>query len=64
MSELQINTTQNVKIKFEAADVGARLLAFLIDYAILFGYWLIVYNLLDGFRGMDYWSEKALQIML
>ena len=44
MSELQINTTQNVKIKFTAAGAVERLLAFIIDNVIKIGY-LIIMNL-------------------
>jgi len=42
MSELQINTTQNVKITFNAAGAGERLLAFTIDMAIKIGYMLVL----------------------
>lgn len=64
MSELQINTTQNVKIKFTAAGVGERLLAFIIDNAIKIGY-LIIMNLVFGlFEDMDRWSQIGLNTLL
>lgn len=64
MSELLINTTQNVKIKFTAAGVGERLVAFLIDNAIKIGY-LILLNMVFGlFENMDQWSQIGLNTLL
>ncbi len=64
MSELQINTTQNVKIKFNAAGTGERLLAFIIDMAIKIGYLLILNKLFGAFEGMDEWSQIGLNTIL
>jgi hypothetical protein len=64
MSELQINTTQNVKIKFNAAGVGERLLAFAIDMAIKIGYLLIVGNIFNAFQNMDEWSQIGINTVL
>ncbi|WP_111310000.1 RDD family protein [Confluentibacter sediminis] len=64
MSELQINTTQNVKIKFNAAGAGERLLAFIIDMTIKIGYLLIVGNVFDAFENMDEWSQIGLNTLL
>ncbi|MBU3822853.1 RDD family protein [Flavobacteriaceae bacterium XHP0103] len=64
MSELQINTTQNVKIKFNAAGVGERLLAFIIDTAIKIGYLLIVGNVFGAFENMDQWSQIGINTIL
>lgn len=68
MSELSINTTQNVAINFNAASVGDRVLGFIIDIVILASYWLIInlvfFNLmdLDGIlAGDDMWSNRALE---
>lgn len=36
MANIEINTTQNVKIEYQLAGVGHRFLAFLIDFIILF----------------------------
>jgi uncharacterized RDD family membrane protein YckC len=67
MSELTINTTQNVNINFIAASVGSRMLASLLDLIIkaaysivvfyIFFYWLGVKDVLDG---MDNWSRIAI----
>jgi uncharacterized RDD family membrane protein YckC len=67
MSELTINTTQNVNINFTAASVGSRMLASLLDLIIkaaygivvfyIFFYWLGVNDALDG---MDNWSRIAI----
>src|SRR5690606_22191992 len=64
MSELQINTTQNVKIKFHAAGAGERLLAFFIDMAIKIGYLLIVAKLFNAFQNMDQWSQIGINTLL
>lgn len=64
MSELQINTTQNVKIKFTAAGVGERLLAFIIDSAIKIGYLLMLNWTFGAFENMDQWSQIAINTVL
>lgn len=64
MSELQINTTQNVKIKFEASGAGERLLAFIIDSAIKMGYLLLLNGVFDVFEGMDEWSQIGINTVL
>lgn len=71
MSELTINTTQNVNINFKAASVGARIGASLIDILIKFAYVLIIsyvfLNLLGISRYLntvDNWSGAAVMIIL
>jgi len=64
MSELQINTTQNVKIKFTAVGAGERLLAFVIDTAIKIGYLLILNWTFGVFKNMDEWSQIAINTVL
>lgn len=71
MSELTINTTQNVNINFKAASVGERILASLIDLLIKFAYVLAVtyffFELL-GFGvlvdSLDPWSGRAIYIIV
>src|SRR5690606_25898645 len=53
MSELQINTTQNVKINFTAAGVGERLLAYIIDSLVKIGYITILNLSVGAFEDMD-----------
>ena len=70
MSELTINTTQNVNINFTAASVGERMLASLLDLVIkvayvivifyVFFYWFGISNMLDQ---MDGWSQTAVIIL-
>jgi len=63
MSELQINTTQNVNISFKAASLGERILAFLIDLIVLLAYLRAAFFIvgLIGFEGIeDTWSKTAL----
>ncbi|MEP3837106.1 MAG: RDD family protein [Algibacter sp.] len=64
MSELQINTTQNVKIRFNAAGAGERLLAFIIDMSIKIGYMLILNRTFGAFDSMDQWSKIAINTVL
>ncbi len=69
MSQLAINTTQNVNISFTAAGVGDRVLAYLTDYCIKIAYMLVVYGiffyalgLVDWVKSLDSWSEAAIYL--
>ncbi|OBX27090.1 putative RDD family membrane protein YckC [Gelidibacter algens] len=64
MSELQINTTQNVKINFTAAGAGERLLSFIIDTLIKLGYITILNMSVGAFQDMDQWSQVGLNTLL
>ncbi|KOP39082.1 RDD family protein [Flavobacterium sp. WLB] len=71
MSELSINTTQNVKINFVAASVGERLGAYFIDAGIkisyiffiiwVFFYWMDIDKLMTN---LDSWSRGAIFLVL
>lgn len=68
MSELSINTTQNVAINFSAASVGDRIIGFLLDSLIKFAYIFTVYMVVFYWMGlnnymidMDMWSQMAVQ---
>ena len=70
MSELSINTTQNVNINFTAATIGQRILAFGTDLLIMIAYVILV-GMLIGYSGlgdamgkMDGWSAGAIMIVL
>lgn len=71
MSELSINTTQNVKINFIAASVGERIGSYFIDFAIKIAY-IIVISLIvfywlgfaDSFYKLDSWSKIAIILFL
>lgn len=69
MKTLQVNTTQNVNINFEMANVGQRLLAFVIDNVIKLAYIMLIiklfdFSLIEDAAGNDYWSIKAIDILL
>lgn len=71
MSELSINTTQNVKINFIAASVGERLGAFFIDLFIVICYItalsIILFDWLQLDRlmvNLDGWSRGAIFLLL
>ncbi len=68
MKTLQVNTTQNVKINFEMANVGQRLLAFVIDNVIKIAYVYLLtefinFNFIGDIVDNDYWSTEALKIL-
>ena len=69
MVELQINTTQNVNIKFTAASVGERILAYGIDWLFKIAYAIVVYQIMfkllkidELVKDMDNWSQAAVFI--
>lgn len=64
MAELQINTTQNVKINYIAAGAGERLVAYLIDAAIKWGYLIILSRGFGAFNDLDSWSQIGIHTVL
>lgn len=71
MSQIAINTSQNVNINFNIASVGERMLAFIIDLLIRVAYVVLVlylfFTIFDlGYllRGLDEWSVMAVYIVL
>jgi uncharacterized RDD family membrane protein YckC len=48
MQNVRIQTTQNVFIEYEAASVGDRIVAGLVDWMILGAYWFIVYEIIEN----------------
>lgn len=46
MNKLYINTPQNVKFEYKLASLGARVLAFAIDYGIIISYFIFIFLLL------------------
>ncbi|NML57897.1 RDD family protein [Chryseobacterium cheonjiense] len=71
MSQIAINTSQNVNINFNIASVGDRIIAFFIDFAIKVAYGIAVLytfftilNLGYLLQGLDQWSIGAVYIIL
>lgn len=71
MTQLSINTTQNVAINFNAATIGERMLAFAIDFTIQFVYLQSIYRILFPLLGIDAlqhswdpWSARALDTLV
>lgn len=71
MSELSINTTQNVTINFQAASVGERMLASFLDLLVKIAYGIVVAYVFFYLLGlskmmdkMDNWSAGAIVIIL
>ncbi|MBP6759670.1 MAG: RDD family protein [Flavobacterium sp.] len=70
MSELSIQTTQNVVINFKAASVGERMLASLLDLLIKVAYIIVVAYVFFKLLGIsnilnrvDVWSQGAIIIL-
>lgn len=71
MSELSINTTQNVKINFKSASVGERIGAYFLDLIVkiaygivvsmIFFYWLNIDRLMVN---LDSWSRVSIILFL
>jgi uncharacterized RDD family membrane protein YckC len=65
MTQLSINTTQNVNINFTAASVGDRIFAQLLDilvmiaYIVVIGFFLDITGLITTIEAMDDWSIMA-----
>lgn len=70
MTQLSINTTQNVVIKFTSASVGERIGAYMLDFLIKTAYVIVVYyiffysfsvNLI--INKLDNWSQMAIYML-
>ncbi|ASK31706.1 RDD family protein [Chryseobacterium sp. T16E-39] len=71
MSQIAINTSQNVNINFNIASVGERMLAFIIDLLIKVAYAVITFYIFFNFfdlgyllNGLDQWSQMAIYIAI
>ncbi len=65
MSNLHINTTQNINLFFTTATIGERMLAYLVDLVIQIAYFIIVaFILLDNiFNNSNYSTSIALLLI-
>lgn len=71
MSQIGINSSQNVNINFNTASIGERILAFVIDMLIKGAYLLVIYliffrllQIKNFFKGIDDWSAMAIMIVI
>lgn len=71
MSQIAINTSQNVNINFITASIGERILAYIIDGVIKVAYLIatfyIFFSILNlGYLldGLDQWSQMAVYIAI
>ena len=71
MSQIAINTSQNVNVNFNVASIGERMLAFIIDILIKGAYMLFIYFLFfklfhlgSYLDSLDNWSAAALMITI
>lgn len=70
MTQLSINTTQNVEINFTSASVGERIGAYLLDFLIKIAYIIVVFyvffyffNLNKWIYQLDNWSQMAIYMV-
>ena len=68
MSNIQINTTQNVNIEMRLASLGERLLAAIIDLIIIIAFLYVILSLVSYLHlvsnSMDRWSKIAIYSLL
>ena len=70
MTQLSINTTQNVNINFTAASVGDRIVAQLLDILVMIAYAIVVTIFLSQsglestINAMDRWSIMAAYLVI
>lgn len=53
MRAIAIDTTQNVRLEYEIASVGERILAAILDYFIFFG-WFVLFSILNDLMGSGF----------
>lgn len=66
MNKLSINTAQNVKFEYNLASLGARIIAFALDYFLIICYGLFVYYLLHVvglFKSNDLWLISGVYML-
>ncbi|MEM6893710.1 MAG: RDD family protein [Bacteroidota bacterium] len=66
MSNLQINTTQNVNLDYKIVGIGERIVAFLIDGFILYMYAFLVNLIADAISYVyeDTWTQRGLVALI
>jgi len=68
MSNIQINTTQNVNIEMRLASLGERLLAAIIDLIIIIAFIYVISQIISTFNLINYdmnqWSKIAIYSLL
>ena len=64
MSNIQINTTQNVNISIRLASLGERLLASLIDFIIMAAYVYVAGRIIDAMNLLDYTRDRWIVVAI
>ena len=66
MSNLQINTTQNVNLDYKIVSIGERMVAFFIDAFILYLYAILVNLIGDAISYVynDSWTQRGLMALI
>ncbi|QCX53515.1 RDD family protein [Elizabethkingia sp. JS20170427COW] len=58
MNSVEINTSQNVKLKFEIAGIGSRMMAFIIDMLIKLAYLIVMWMVWTKFFNFNTLSKN------
>jgi uncharacterized RDD family membrane protein YckC len=60
MQTIKVQTSQNIELEYELAGVGDRLVAYLIDFLIYVGYFILILLIAESFRGFGMWIQFIL----
>ena len=63
MQTVQIRTTQNVFIEHQLASLGDRMVAAIIDMAILIAYLIVIFNVLDEMNVNSQWINICIVVI-
>lgn len=63
MRAIAIDTTQNVRLEYEIASVGERILAALLDYFLFIG-WFLLCSILNDLLGLDFTLYTGIVMLL
>lgn len=63
MTKIKITTTQNIDIEYELATVFDRMLAWLIDFAVIVGYVIIAFTVANAIWGSELTSYGVLALV-
>jgi uncharacterized RDD family membrane protein YckC len=53
MNTIRINTTQNIELEYELANVGERIVAWLVDAVIFIAYFIAVFSVLSSISTIE-----------
>ncbi len=63
MQTISVQTTQNVAIQYQVANLGDRIIAYILDRIIIISYVVLVFFLLDRMNANSEWAYVALAVV-